>query len=186
MKKILGSGILAALSLGLIFFLGKFLIADILGAVARPWIISWFHREYLVYPLTIALTLALIIVLGIFVSKIKILERITRLLGDGKDSKGGRVALITHGDVDFFGLVTKEVKYIRLDGKTEDRCVVYLPTSPTAWTGAPIAFIPKNEVRLTAISMSPQEFYSTVSSFGLSCPEEIREIEKIFLLKTAK
>lgn len=177
MKALFVKGLLAFFSIGIIGFLGKIILVDFLAEIFRPAILIVL-TEVWVIPLTIVLTIIIIFLMGLILSipLIRtvlswILKRIFKKIDNGEG-----VLIKTSEGLEYLAIFIKEIKFKRLTGVIENRCILFAPYSPIPGTGLPLIFA-KSEM-VTHLTMSYKDLYGTISSFGKNAPDLIEERER--------
>ncbi len=168
MKKILSTGIITLLVVGIIVFLIKVAVIDFLPRLFGPLILFLFGEAYLnsVIPLSLIFTLLTAIVLGVIIHFLGPKINLRKLIS--KELKGKQGALYKN-DV---AAVIKDFELKNRNQKIEKRYVIYRPFSPVPWTGW-LSFPKEEEVILLKISYI--ELYNIVASFGKNTPDLIEE-----------
>lgn len=179
MKKNFMTGFLAVFSIGIIGFIGKMVVYDFLAPFFRPLVLLLFGRDdaYLVIILTIVFTIVIMFLVGLVLSRVFFQRIINWILKKViKDIEKGNGALVEKAPgVHDLAIFIKEIKFKRLTGLIENRCILFAPYAPIPASGMPIIFAKKEKViRLT---MSYRELYNTISSFGKNAPEIIEELK---------
>jgi len=175
MKRIFLAGSTVFLMLGLVWLIFKLVVIDSLTYVFRPLILL-FAGENLVIPITIALTLILIFAVGLFASRIKFQKIVNkyfeRMLPGGKHG-----VLVEKSDgVYDLAVVIKKITLLRLIGGEQTLYLLFYPSIPFVWTsGLPIGLA--REDKLTPISSSIWEIYTTIATYGRNAPAVLEEIE---------
>jgi uncharacterized membrane protein len=177
MRKIFLSGLLACFLIGLLFFFFKFIVVDVLAALFRPLIIHMFDNESLVIPLSIVFSLAMFMVVGAIVTRIKYRDLFNKYLHKVPENlQKGRGALVLLGpDTYFLALIIKETTFMQANGVAEKYYVLYGPSTPLPWSGLPVLFAPKDKVR--PLKLSYAEIYSMLGSFGGNTPDLLVEMK---------
>jgi uncharacterized membrane protein len=170
MKKILGGIALAVITLILIIAIAE-VWANFVSFL-RPFLFDLFHGERWVNLSATAIAVILILILAIIYAKL-----ISRI---GKNSiKGKRAVLVgSGGDIKYLALFMGETDIVKIDGTKEKNYILYAPSTPMPVSGFPVIFVPKNSVTLTFTNLSLADVSSILTSFGLNCPKEIKEIKK--------
>ena len=168
------AGLMSTLMIGLIGIVFKLIIVDLLANVFRPLILL-FGNEPMVIPLTIVFIVALVFLVGIPASHIKLQEVMIRFLEKILPKvKHGAIVERSVGVYDL-AVVIKQIKLQRLSGITQALYLLYYPSSPTAWTsGLPLGLA--SEDKLILFDSSDREIFTTIATFGIRAPDVIREI----------
>ncbi|MBE0479882.1 MAG: hypothetical protein IBX68_02770 [Dehalococcoidia bacterium] len=187
MKSILNRGILITFSLGVLAFIIYFVL-DIVSRVWRPVIMSLFHNQDLVIPLTIVFSVMVILFVGwafspnrmsnrvgILLSKVPVLNW---FLGDGRIPQSARdmpgVLVRFSEGAYFIGALTGLQKMKSKDGQVRVMYKIYSPSAPVPWSGLPIIFVTREQVIPLKINFG--EVYGITTSFGRNTRELIEEL----------
>jgi uncharacterized membrane protein len=177
MSKIFLTGFLTSLLIGILFFLLKFLL-DALTSVFRPLIMYiTSDREYLVIPLTIVFSLVVILIVGLITTRIHFQELFTRYFRRvPKNLEKARGALVKLDEETYaLAIVIKEIEMKNAIGEMEQFYVLYCPGAPFPWSGLPVIYAKKEDVRLLKLSFV--EIYGITGSFGENTPKTIFELK---------
>jgi uncharacterized membrane protein len=169
MKKIFTAGLIALFLMGIIIFIFRAAVVDILPSFFGPLILFIFKAEYLIIPLSIAFTIAIIFLLGFLVTRIDFRKIIHRfLLKNGLRNKQGALYK------DDFAAIMKEITYRKINGQTEKKYVIYRPFVPLPWSG----FLSvAREEEVVPLKISFLELYSIIASFGKNTPDLLEELK---------
>ena len=172
MKKILTTGTLVVLSIGIIVFMGKLVVIDFLAVLSRPLILALFGKEHLVIPSTIVLTILIIILVGFLFSR-EFFAKFLRSVPRGVERN--RSCLVMFGPEAFYiAAIIKEITFKRLSGDTKKYYILYCPSSPIPWSGLPIIFVEEKNVVL--LNLSLRDIYNITASFGKNTPDVLEEL----------
>lgn len=178
MKKILLTGLLACFLIGIAVFFFEFLVVNVLSGIFGPWILDLTGRQYLVIPLTLVCTFIVILIVGFFVTRIKLQNLYSRYFRKiPKDLEKGHGALVSFGDGAYYlGIIIKETQIRQTDGSLEKYYVLYCPSTPLPWSGLPVIYVEQKKV--IPLNLSFGELYSLAGSFGANTPP-IMTVSKI-------
>lgn len=160
MKKVFATGLLVVLSLGILCYLLKLLVIDILPSFFRPLISRLGGPETWVVPLSLVATFILIWLIGFLFSQVKFRKIIDKILnktvpGDIERKRGALVKLCPEGAC-FIGAITNEVK-LKENGTIKKQYVLFCPSAPIPMTGWPI--VVADEKLVTPLKISYHELY---------------------------
>jgi len=79
-----------------------------------------------------------------------------------------RVVLVKFGDVSLFGVLIGETLVNNDNGKPEKKVKVYIPNSPSIFTGFVVQVSPEKISVVENLSVS--EFFTFVATYGIKCP----------------
>ena len=82
-----------------------------------------------------------------------------------------RVVLVKFGDVSLFGVLIGETLVNNDNGKPEKKVKVYIPNSPSIFTGFVVQVSPEKISVVENLSVS--EFFTFVATYGIKCPTKI-------------
>jgi uncharacterized membrane protein len=177
MRKILISGLFSCFLIGVLVFFLRIIFVDALIPVFRPIIHLLTDEIYWEIPLTIILTVAVITIVGFFITRIKLQNIFNRFMErrarNFENARGALVAIAP--DTYVLAIVIKEVSFKRANNEIEKYYVLYSPLSPLPWSGLPILLVPKEKVLLLKLSYGV--LYSMVGSFGGSTPDLLTEVK---------
>ncbi len=179
MKKILTTGLLVVVSVGILCYLLKAIIANVLPSFFGPLIVFLGGSEALIIPLSLVFTFLLILLIGFIFSRVRFRKIIDKVLnrtlpGDIERKRGALVKLCPDG-ARFIGAITKEVELKERNG-TKKQYILFCPSAPIPVTGLPI--IVAGEELVTPLKISYGELYGIVSSFGMNTPKLLEEMEE--------
>lgn len=184
MRKILVSGLIACFLIGIIFFLFRFLIVDVLAPTFSPLVLFLTGKEYLVIPLSIVFTFIVIVIVGAITTRIKFMDIYNRYVRKVPPTlEKGRGAMVSFSPgATYLAVIIKEVSLKKANGDVAKYYVLYCPSTPLPWTGLPVIYVEKEKV--TPLKLSYGELYSIVGSFGANTPEMLAEL-KSDIIETA-
>jgi len=177
MRKILLSGLLACVLIGIAVFFFWFLIVDVLANIFRPLILNLTGQEYLVIPLALVFTIVIVFVVGFAVTKIKFQEFYARHFRKvPKDLEKGRGALVMFGPGAYYlGIIIKETNIRKSADKLEKYYVLYCPSTPLPWSGLPVIYVEQDKV--IPLDFSFGQLYSLAGSFGANTPSILADLQ---------
>ena len=154
MKKIFVSGLLVAISAGIIIFLGKLAI-EVLTDIFSPLILYVLpEKNNLVIPMSIGLAILIIMLMGWLASLALVRKIFNNILKKTVpkviEKRGAAVLELTPG-VYIIAAVIKEIRWKNLDGEITKKCVLFTPSSPIPTSGLPIIFADRTKVTLLKI-----------------------------------
>jgi len=87
-----------------------------------------------------------------------------------------RVVLVKFGDVSLFGVLIGETLVNNDNGKPEKKVKVYIPNSPSIFTGFVVQVSPEKISVVENLSVS--EFFTFVATYGIKCPTKfLKEVQ---------
>jgi uncharacterized membrane protein len=181
LRRILVSGLIACFLVGILIFLLRFVIFDILAPIFRPLILL-FGEEYLVVPLSIVISFLVVLGVGYLTTRVKFQNVYNRYIRRvPQDLETGRGALVLIGPETYFlAVIINEIQFKRANGEVQEYYVLFCPSVPLPWSGMPITVAEKKKV--IPLVLSYGELYTIVGSFGRNTPELLVELRSLAVM----
>ena len=167
MRGIFIKGCMTAMFIGVIYFIGKIIVYDLLVPIFRPAIVLLIGpaHEYIVIIITLVLTILAIFLIGL-VPFGKILRR--REI----EKSHGAFVVINPGTY-FIAAIVARVEFKKSDGRLRKLYVLFSPYAPFPWSGLPVIF--SEEDNVIPLRISYRELYGITVSLGMNTPRVLEE-----------
>ncbi len=187
MRELIIKGTTIVFAVGVIIGIFYFVI-DIISRMWRPLILWIFDNEAYVIPMTIVFTVALILIVGFFATRVKLRKFLKKFnigvpilnwffKGSRKAHEGiteEQGALVQfHDGTYYIAAIAGKREIVRASGQSEEMYILYSPSAPVPWSGMPIIFAKKENV--IPLNISFASVYSITTSLGRNVPDVVKQ-----------